>query len=163
MSELKPYSNQFEDIHVKVKADIQAGDSYRPIQGVVDINNVEPIGLEHNYGEVLVISFWALWCPSQASMDLNQKILTKKSEEWDGKARFISICIDNTQKAVASMIKIKGWDKSQHCLKHQSECTKLYSVSGVPHLMIIDTSGKIAFKGNPINRPDLEADVTDLI
>ena len=48
-------------------------------------------------------------------------------------------------------------------MKHQSECTKFYSISGVPHLMIIDTSGKIAFKGNPINRPDLEADVTDLI
>lgn len=60
-------------------------------------------------------------------------------------------------------VEAKGWDKVEHYFRHQSDCSKLYDVKGVPHVMIIDKAGKIAFKGHPANRPDLAADLTNLL
>lgn len=35
-------------------------------------------------------------------------------------------------------------------------------MQGVPHVMLIDKTGKIVFKGHPAGRPDLKADMEKL-
>ena len=38
----------------------------------------------------------------------------------------------------------------------------MYGVTGVPHVMIVDKTGKIVFKGHPSKRKNLEQDLDDL-
>jgi len=52
--------------------------------------------------------------------------------------------------------------KVEHYHRHESDCSKVYGVQGVPHVMLIDAEGKIAFKGHPANRPNLEEDLDKL-
>ena len=50
----------------------------------------------------------------------------------------------------------------EHYHRGESDCSKVYSVNGVPHVMLIDMQGNIAFKGHPANREDLEKDLDAL-
>jgi len=60
-------------------------------------------------------------------------------------------------------VNAKGWTKVIHYWRAGSKCSEVYNVRGVPHIMIIDTNGKIAYAGHPAKRPDLAADLTKLL
>jgi len=51
----------------------------------------------------------------------------------------------------------------EHYHKHESDCSEVYGITGIPHVIIIDTNGKIAFKGHPASRKNLEADLDTLL
>lgn len=57
----------------------------------------------------------------------------------------------------------KGWTKVKHYHRAKSNCSDVYQVRGVPHVMILDKEGKIVFKGHPANRKDLVKDFNDLL
>ena len=38
-----------------------------------------------------------------------------------------------------------------------------FGVMGVPHVMLIDKKGQVVFKNNPHIRPNLEADIDNLV
>lgn len=57
----------------------------------------------------------------------------------------------------------KGWMDVEHYFNHESDCGEVYAVKGYPTIMIIDTNGKIAFKGHPANRKNLEGDFDTLL
>jgi len=73
------------------------------------------------------------------------------------------LSIDKDAATVKNHITAKNWNKPIHYWRSKSDCSEVYSVKGVPHVLIIDTKGKIAFKGHPANRSDLEADFTALL
>lgn len=83
-------------------------------------------------------------------------MLEKRAADWGDKVRIIGISIDQTKEAVVKHVDDKKWTSVEHYHRAKSECSKTYSVSGVPHVMLIDTKGNIAFKGHPANREDLE-------
>ena len=64
--------------------------------------------------------------------------------------------------ALVKHVKAKNWTDVEHFHRAKSDASKVYSVSGVPHVMLIDQKGVIAFKGHPAGRPDLEQDLNDL-
>jgi len=47
-------------------------------------------------------------------------------------------------------------------MRDKSDCSDVYEVRGIPHVMLIDKKGKIAFKGHPAKR-DLEKDIDSLL
>ena len=44
-----------------------------------------------------------------------------------------------------------------------NKCKKDYGISGVPHVVLVDTNGKIVFKGHPASRKNLEEDFDKLL
>jgi hypothetical protein len=110
-----------------------------------------------------MVDFWATWCPPcQAPMAHNVAMLEKRGAEWGTDVRIIGLSIDSDKAKLQSHIKAKGWEKVEHVFRDKSTCSKVYSVSGVPHVMLIDKTGKIVFKGHPANRPNLEEDFDTL-
>lgn len=57
----------------------------------------------------------------------------------------------------------KGWTKPIHYWRAKSNCSDIYQVRGVPHVLLVDTKGKIVYKGHPAGRKDLVADFDTLL
>jgi len=96
-------------------------------------------------------------------MQHNQDMLTEHEGAWGDKVKIIGLSIDKDAATVKNHITNKGWTKPIHYWRSKSDCSDVYSVRGVPHVMLVDTKGKIVFKGHPANRPDLAADMTTLL
>lgn len=162
--EVKPIIEGVEGVTVSVKAQLGAGDMYKVINNVTTLDDEAPVSIEHKQGEVLMIDFWATWCPPcQKPMQHNEDMLTANAEKWGDKVKIIGLSIDKDAATVKSHVTAKGWLKPIHYWRSKSDCSDVYSVRGVPHVMLIDTNGKIAFKGHPANRPDLVADFDALL
>jgi len=147
-----------------LKCEIGPGSMYKTIKGVVEQKGGEPVDLEHKQGEVWLVDFWATWCPPcQRPMQHNQDMLQKRGAEWGDKLKIIGISIDQTREAVDKHVESKGWTSVKHYWRSESDCSSVYGVQGVPHVMIIDKEGKIAFKGHPATRQDLEKDFDQLL
>lgn len=96
-------------------------------------------------------------------MQHNEDMLTKRAVDWGDKVKIIGISIDQTAEAVVKHIEAKDWNRPIHYHRAKSNCSDVYQVRGVPHVMLLDTTGKIVFKGHPAGRPDLEADFDKLL
>lgn len=59
-------------------------------------------------------------------------------------------------------VKDKNWEKVEHFHRAGSSCSEDYGVRGVPHVVLIDTEGKIAFVGHPASI-DLEKGIEKLL
>lgn len=151
-------------VKMNVGVKLGPGCMYDPIKKIVPIKGGEPITLEHTKGEVWLIDFWATWCPPcQKPMAHNEEMLTKRGADWGDKVKIIGISIDKDAETVVKHVESKDWQRPIHYWRGESDCSQQYAVSGVPNVMIIDTNGKIVFKGHPANRPDLEADFDALL
>jgi len=73
------------------------------------------------------------------------------------------LSIDKDAATVVTHVNNKGWTSVKHYHRAGSDASDVYQVRGVPCVMIIDTKGKIAFKGHPAQRKDLVADFNALL
>lgn len=152
------------DVQIKVSVGVEAGSQYKTITNVTTLDADTPVSIEHTQGEVWLIDFWATWCPPcQKPMQHNQDMLIANEAAWGDKVKIIGLSIDGDAATVKNHITNKGWTKPIHYWRSKSDCSDVYSVRGVPHVMLIDTNGKIVFKGHPSGRPDLAADMTALL
>jgi len=90
-------------------------------------------------------------------------MITKNGDTWkEKKVRIIGLSIDNEMNALVKHVKDKEWTGVEHFHRAKSDASKVYSVNGVPHVMLVDQKGVIAFKGHPAGRDNLEQDLNDL-
>lgn len=158
--------DKFDGVDMKgLKVEVGPGSKFKTIDKVVKVKGGdEAVALEHKQGEVWFIDFWATWCPPcQRPMQHNQDMLTKRGSEWGEKLKIIGISIDQAKDTVAKHVDSKGWTSVEHYWRGESDCSTVYGVQGVPHVMIIDRNGVIAFKGHPATRQDLEKDFDQLL
>ena len=90
-------------------------------------------------------------------------MLKKRAKDWGTNVRIIGINIDETNENVLQHCENKNWMSVEHYHRDSSSCTEVYNVPSVPHVMLIDKQGKIAFMGNPAKREDLEKDFDALL
>lgn len=92
----------------------------------------------------------------------NQEMLEHNGSKWGDKVRIIGISIDQTVPPVVKHVKAKGWEKVEHFHRAGSTASEDYGVQGVPHVVLVDTQGKIAYIGHPASRK-LEEDIETLL
>jgi len=160
----KPMIDGITGISVNVVSKLGAGDMYKPIGNVMPFEGEEAKEIVHNEGEVILVDFWATWCPPcQKPMAHNQEMLQKRKSDWGDKVRIIGVSIDQSKEKMVEHVNNKGWTAVEHYHRHKSDCSEVYGVQGVPHVLLLDTKGRIVFKGHPATRKDLEADFDTLL
>jgi len=50
-------------VSVSVVAKMGAGDMYKPITNVMPFEGDQPVEITHTEGQVILVDFWATWCP----------------------------------------------------------------------------------------------------
>ena len=94
----------------------------------------------------------------------NQQMLEHKGAEWGGKVKILGLSIDDDKAKLKSHVETKGWTKVDHYfIGGADKCKTDYGISGVPHVLLVDTNGKIVFKGHPASRKNLEEDFDKLL
>jgi len=162
---VKEFIEKYEGISIKVAAQITVGSKFKTIENVTTIEDAgTKVSIEHIPGKVMFIDFWATWCPPcQRPMQHNQDMLNEHGATWGENVQIIGLSIDKDAPTVVNHVNNKGWTSVKHYHRAGSDCSEVYGVRGVPHVMILDKEGKIAFKGHPANRKDLVKDFNDLL
>ena len=107
--------------------------------------NSEGVSLEKLKGKVVVVEFWATWCPPcRASIphlvDLRNKLDKSKVE--------IIGLTDEPKSKIEGFVKEM---KMNYTVGYGSTSGEAYKVDGIPHAFVIGTDGKIAWDGHPMD------------
>jgi len=107
---IKPITDGISGVSISVAAVVGAGDMYKTITNVTTLDSEEPVSIEHKQGDVLLIDFWATWCPPcQKPMQHNQEMLAANESTWGDKVKIIGLSIDKDAATVKKHIEAKGW------------------------------------------------------
>jgi len=108
--------------------------------------NSEAVSLEKLKGKVVVVEFWATWCPPcRASIP---HLVELRSKLDKSKVEIIGLT-DEPKSKVEGFAKEM---KMNYTVGYGSTSGEAYGVSGIPHAFIIGTDGKIAWDGHPMDK-----------
>lgn len=127
------------------------------------MNDLEgkPVSLHQIKSKVKILDFWASWCGPCRAENPNMKNIYAKYH--DKGLEIIAVSLDVDKKKWENAIKddglpwihvsdLKGWDCA---------AAKLYKISGVPHMMLLDENNKILSVG--LRGKELEDAIEDLL
>jgi len=89
-------------------------------------------------------------------------MITAHKADWGDKVRIIGISIDKAADDVVKHVEKNAWKDVEHFHRGASTSTDDYGVNGVPHVVLVDGEGKIAFIGHPATRK-LKDDIDTLL
>ena len=143
---------------------LRIGDTYLSFPTTTLDSDIE-FELVHKSGEIWLIDFWATWCaPCQPAMDHNQEML-EHHPEWKGKVRIFGFGIDAIKSERFKELRKRNGMAIKHLYANggwKAKGVGLYSISGIPFVVLIDIDGKIIKIGNP-NECDLESTIGALL
>ncbi len=101
--------------------------------------------LEKERGKVVVIDFWATWCPPCRE---KAPRLTSLHAQYDsGKVKVIGVSGDNDPDKVTRYFEDTG-NYFPTIQKDTDRLFKAYRVTSIPTIIVIDPEGTIAFRGH---------------
>jgi len=107
-------------------------------KGVLFYHEGEKIALGEFDGEVMVVNFWATWCPPCiAEMPNFQKVY----DEYKDEVSFLFVTTDSPEKVEAFMKK-SGYDLP---IYHYQYFPKAFEHSSIPTTFIVNRKGEIVF------------------
>ena len=154
------------DKSIKIEFSVEVGAKLGPIHGANKVLSDGKATIEHSKGQVLLLDFWATWCPPcQRPMAHNQTMLETRGKDWGDRVRLIGLAIDRDTSSVTQHVKAKKWTSVEHYHVKTPGCsaTQDFGIRGVPHVCLVDTEGVIVFRGHPMERPNLEQDIDTLL
>jgi len=106
--------------------------------------NTDPLSLADLRGKIVVLEFWATWCPPCRTTIPH---LVKMYNKYKGKGvTFVSLTNEPRQKVEPFAEKMG----MVYPIGGGSPTGRTYGVRGIPHAFIIDPSGHVVWQGHPM-------------
>lgn len=102
------------------------------------------VRLSDSSGRIRVVSFWATWCaPCRKELPLLAGI-----QEQGGKERIevIAINLEESRTLYRKAVRAMEGFNLQFVHDRRGTVAKQFGVTGIPHLLIVDADGRVAFK-----------------
>jgi thiol-disulfide isomerase/thioredoxin len=103
----------------------------------------KPMNLSDLRGKVLLVDFWASWCgPCRKE---NPHVVKLYEQYKDKGFDVLGVSLDNNKDAWIKAIEKDGlpWHHISDLKGWQNEAAQLYSVSSIPHTILLDRAGRI--------------------
>lgn len=102
----------------------------------------EKVSLSNMRGKVVVVTFWASWCPPC----LKELPILERIQRHVGKDQLEVVAVNfREDKTVFNRVK-RNWKEIQITVTYdrRSVASKKYGVKAIPHMFMIDKEGKVA-------------------
>jgi thiol-disulfide isomerase/thioredoxin len=118
-----------------------------------------PVLLSQHAGKVLVVSFWATWCP----YCLKELPILNGIQKVAGKEHMHVVAINTEERAVFRKV-VRALSMLDLHLTYDPDesARKSYGVKGIPHMVIIGRDGKIQSLYRGYSESSLEQIVADI-
>ncbi|HEV3026355.1 MAG TPA: TlpA disulfide reductase family protein [Planctomycetota bacterium] len=107
--------------------------------------NAEGASLEKLKGKVVIVEFWATWCPPCRASIPHLVELRNKTDK--SKVEIIGL----TDEPLSKVEKFAKDMKMNYIVGYGSTSGEAYGVTGIPHAFVIGPDGKIAWDGHPMD------------
>ncbi|MEW6372681.1 MAG: TlpA disulfide reductase family protein [Pseudomonadota bacterium] len=96
--------------------------------------------LSQHKGKVVVVSFWATWCP----YCLKELPILNGLQKLAGKEQMYVVAVNTEERAVFRKV-VRALDKMDLSFAYDPDkrAQKAYKVNGIPHMLIIDRDGNV--------------------
>lgn len=112
--------------------------------------NTEPLTMEALKGKIVILNFWATWCPPCRQSTPH---LRKLHDEYKDQGVVLISISNEDRKTIEPFAADNGmtWP-----LAIGSKSGQDYGVQGIPHAILVDREGKIVWRGHPMSGMDEE-------
>ena len=94
-------------------------------------------------GKIVVLEFWASWCPTCYAPVTKMQDIVRRNDDWDGRVEMISVSVDTDLERASAMVAKQGWDRTRN-MSIEFDKLKDIGVSVVPVTIIVAMNGTIA-------------------
>lgn len=99
--------------------------------------------LSDHRGKVVVLDFWASWCPTCYAPVTKMQDVVMQHDDWDGRVEMITVSVDTDLKRAVATVAKQGWDRTNN-MSIEFDKLQDIGVSVVPITVVIAMDGTIA-------------------
>jgi thiol-disulfide isomerase/thioredoxin len=140
----------------KARGKVAAGKSTPEIEAREWLNTTGPVSLAKLKGSVVVVEFWATWCPPCRQSIPHLNGIYKKYK--DKGLKVVGLTDEDTGKVREFMKKIP----MDYIVGTGSRSGGAYGVRGIPTAFVLDTKGALVWQGHPMAE-EFEASIARLL
>ena len=110
------------------------------------VDGLVPVELAGFRGKVVVLDFWATWCPTcyQPVEDLQE--IARSHPEWNDRVVFLTASVDTDRERANRVIKERAWTRTTNLSIDPAELNSA-GIRVLPVLLVLSQNGRIAALG----------------
>ena len=132
-----------------------------PDISLIDVESQRLLRLSDERGKVVFLEFWSVGCgPCQPAMQKLNDVAAEQPPDWHEKVTILSVSTDHDLDLVRDHVTNRGWTAISHFVGSREEAAYFsdaetaYVILGVPQAVLVDQTGKIVWRGHPLNTTD---------